>query len=123
VDEELRPQRVRGRRQGDTQSLPIYLDNLAHECRSVYLKEALFRWQELRALEIVWDEIGSEFDGEEIISTENRGQINEAKDLLGAVLADCGRKARPPEPRAEYVEHYRAMVKNVIRMFGLQETQ
>jgi hypothetical protein len=121
VEEALKPQRVR-RMKGDTVSLPEYLTHLAAECRETLLKESLQRWQEARSIELVWDEIGEEFDGEEFVRADNREHIAAAKEIFSRVFADCGRKARPPEPKPEFVEHHRELVAHCLRMFGLEDS-
>lgn len=115
-------ERLKGRRAGEKVNLPTYLDGLAASCRRVYLEEASHRWQELRAIEILWDEICGEFGGEDVVRLELRQKLLQARECLGTVFEDCHRKRRP-EPPMELVESYRQHVRDVIRMFGLEHLE
>ena len=75
------------------------------------------RWQELRAVEVVWEEIADEFDGEHPARPEARQTVVDAK----ARLVELNREAEGasdkhdlPDPTEEQIDLTRQIVERVV---------
>ena len=115
----VRPWRQRVR-QPESITVPEFLRSLAAEIREDAYKELSFRWQELRAAELVTAEIAKTFDGEDPLQPEGRVWLEAAKVLAQQHLARLGRK-KLPEPNVAHLAHTQGLVDNGLAALGLVE--
>ena len=115
----VRPWRRRVR-QSDSVTVPEFLRSLAAEIREDAFNELSFRWQELRAVELVTAEIAETFDGEDPLQPKVRQWLEETKERAKEHLARLGRK-RLLEPGEAHLEHTHKLVNNGFAALGLTE--
>ena len=107
-------------------TVPDFLRGLAKELRKDMWSDLSLRWRELRAVEIVWDEIAGEFDGEPIVDEKMRRLRDETRDKLmqlSGVFSANGQKKRLPEPAAAFVDQLRDAVKQAYIHMGWIEPE
>ena len=105
-------------------SVPEFLRGLHEELRASLFSEAKLRWQELRALETVWEEIAADFDGEDPVHPDLRTHLDETKRRLRALiqeLAPAKRTKKLPEPTEVLLAQYRGLVDRAFHQMGLLE--
>ena len=80
-------------------------------------------WREMRALEIVWAEIGDEFDGVDPVHPDMRSRLIETKDALVVLIEQLAgaKKRKRPEPEAELVGEVRNLIDQAFEKLGLLE--
>jgi len=117
LPDEVQANPVRGWRKREKVSVPEFLRGLALEMRTNLQEALVLRWQELRALEIVWNEIAAEFDGEDTLHPELR---REANDTGAKIKALAGKKAKSlPGPEDPMVTDTRELVDQAFEALGL----
>jgi hypothetical protein len=104
-------------------TLPLFLRGLEWDIRAGGLQRLLLLWQEMRALELVWEEIAGDCDGEDL---RHRDVVAEATALRSRLLeliqdASPKRAKKPPEPNEEALTGVRHHVAEAMRMFGFRE--
>jgi hypothetical protein len=92
-----------------------FLRSLAAELRDDLLDVLALRWQELLAVELVWDELGEEFGGEDPVSPELRAKAAAASALLQALVKQMGGLRRLVEPDEATVAEARTAVDEAYR--------
>jgi len=118
--ERVRPWRKQTR--GGTVTVPLFLRSLAEEVREDAFKEVCVRWQELKAMEIVAEEIAQHFDGEEPLPAETRTRLESCKETLTRLNAGLFNKPRRlPEPTPQLLEEVRGLVDRGLAALGLVE--
>jgi hypothetical protein len=115
----VRPWRQQ-RRSKESVTVPEFLRSLAAELREEAFNVLSFRWQELRAVELVTAEIAVTFDGEDPLQPEVRQWLDATKLTAREHLARLGRK-RLPEPSEEHLQHTHKLVDNGFAAMGLTE--
>jgi hypothetical protein len=115
----VRPWRQHRRSSHDV-TVPEFLRSLAAELREDALKELCMRWSELRAVEIVLDEIAEQFDGGDALHPDARGWLTGARATARELAQRLGRK-RLPEPGEAYIERTRALIDQGFAALGLME--
>jgi hypothetical protein len=111
---------VKGWRKRKTLTVPEFLRGLSHDLSANIEAELALRWQELRAVEIVWDEIALEFDGEDAAHPDLRARAAATKEKavgLAAKLHPPRRKL--PKPKEELVAMTRNIVDQAFDALGL----
>jgi hypothetical protein len=102
-------------------TVPEFLRSLALECRDDGAALTVHLWQELRALEQVWQDLASEYGGEDIVLAENR----EKADGAARRLRDCARafgvRKLPDQPDTRFVEAWTTVVNDAFKHLGLME--
>jgi len=120
--EELKTESRRARRKRSSLTVPQFLLGLAQDVREGQRRVALYRWKELRAIEIVWDEIAAELGCDDVLHPSARQMAETAKEKLRSLIEAGGTKRRkPPGPDEAIVEHYRQLAQSVLRTFQLLE--
>ncbi len=108
-------------------TVPEFLRGLAKELRKEMWDDLSLRWRELRALETVWEEIASEFDGEQVVYRKMRNLADETRDRLqqvAGVFSTGGQKRRLPAPSSDFVDQLRDAVKEAyIRMGWIEDEE
>jgi hypothetical protein len=115
----VRPWRQR-QRQSEHLTVPEFLRSLALELKEDAFKELSVRWRELRAVEIVLDEIAEQFDGEDALHPDARGWLTNSRSAALRVTERLGRK-RLPEPGEDYLSRTRALIDQGFAALGLVE--
>jgi hypothetical protein len=111
-----RPRRVRDWRNARGQmGVNEFLRSLAAELRDDLLGVLALRWQELRAVELVWDELSEEFAGEDPVSRELRASAAEVATTLRALAREMGGTRHLAEPDEATVEEARKAVDDAFR--------
>ena len=88
-------------------------DDLATALEERTAALAIDCWQGLRAVELMWDELSEEFDGEDIVRSFWRELVSECKERLAKLaqaLAPSDEEIDLPEPTEDQVELRRAFV-------------
>jgi hypothetical protein len=99
------------RGKGQTITTPYFLRSLAQEIREDLQKELLFRWQELRGVEVVAAEIGASVDGDDILEPETRAQLDATIAAVRTLNNKVSSKPRPlPEAGVEFLEQSRSLM-------------
>jgi hypothetical protein len=81
---------------------------------------ALYRHQELLAVETVWQEIRDQLDGEEVVRADRLELVAATRQQLLTVIRDA-KRGKALQPTSEQLEHYRGMVADVLHNFQLLE--
>jgi len=103
-------------------TVPIFLRAVAEELRQDAFKELSVRWRELRAVEIVAEEIAQSFDGEDPLHPDIRARL-----VTGAAVAKetnaslFPRPRRLPEPEEDFLDRTRALIDHGFAALGLVE--
>lgn len=104
--------------------LPVFLRKLAQDMRREALVELKLRWQELRTVEVVWQEISEQLDGEDPVDLENRRAAaagrRELRGLAESLVARTG-SLKLPEPRPETVDQMRRIFE--VELDSLNRTE
>ena len=100
--------------------MPGFLRGLAEEMRQEVRREVVLRWQELRALEIVWAEVRGEFDGEDAVHPELRREAQEAAQKLRELGRQLGLR-RLEEPAEALVDQVRDCLDHAFKLLNLVE--
>ncbi|HLF79731.1 MAG TPA: hypothetical protein VJB57_19795 [Dehalococcoidia bacterium] len=123
LGEEVDKRRVRGWRKKASVTVPHFLAGVAEDLRREVHQGLALRWQEIRAVEVVWDEIALEFDGEDAAASELRAKAEEVKTaLLDLNRRISGTRARPlPEADDAAMTRMRELVDQAFKVLGLLE--
>jgi hypothetical protein len=84
-------------------SVPVYVAQVSEHVREAAAEAVTFRWQELRALERVWDEMGADFDGEDPVNPVLREDAASARKTLEDLACRYAIK-RLPEPAQDFID-------------------
>ena len=103
LQETVDPRKIKGWRHQKEVTVPEFLAGLAEELRLDTLAEVRLRWQELRALDMVWDAIRDEFDGEDPVQPTLRESARATAETLQALAQRCGLK-KLPEPTQAFLD-------------------
>ncbi len=87
----------------ETVKASMYLANLSEQARDLAADDVLIRWKELRALEIVWEVMAQDFDGEDPVDPELRALAAKTGTLLAQLAGRCGLK-KLPEPGQDFID-------------------
>jgi hypothetical protein len=119
--EKVDPAAVRHWRKQKTISVPLFLRGLFDELRVMMLQNADQCWREMRALEIVWAEVGDEFDGVDPVHPDLRSRLSETREALGALMEQLAgpKKRKRPEPDGQLVGEVRKMIDQAFEKLGL----
>jgi hypothetical protein len=115
----VRPWRQSVRRPENV-TVPEFLRSLAAEVREDAFKELCVRWQELRAVEIVLDEIAETFDGEDAMPPDARAWLISCRATALAYQPRLGKK-RLPEPTEDFLQRAQALVDQGFEALGMVE--
>jgi len=63
---------------------------------------------------VVWQEVGTEFDGEDPVDPTLRAKAAETRESLQALALRLGRKARLPEPDEAALDRCREMAEQAL---------
>ncbi len=111
-----RPRRVRDwRKSRKNMQVNEFLRSLAREMRTELLADIALRWQELRAVELLWDEIADEVAGEDPVGPETRAKADEVAALLESLAKELGRSSCLVEPDAAMVAEARETVDQAFK--------
>lgn len=106
-------------RQGDAKPRWRTVRDFALERRSSLVDKVVQRWQELRAIEMVWDEIARTFDGEDAVSPDRRQSMTSLQARLQRLAAALPKGKRLlTGPDEAQVEQIRAEVRAVYDQLG-----
>jgi hypothetical protein len=101
-----------------------FFRGIAEEQRYWLLNDALARWQELKAVEVVVQEIAAQFDGENPLSPELLTKANETDKRLRKLVSElAGRERKAPKPTEQLIGEARARIENALDYLGLRETR
>ena len=93
--EELETESKHARRKRSSVTLPQFLLGLAQDVRQGQRRVALYRWKELRAIEIVWDEIAAELGCDDVVHPDRfDGARPSERGEEGQRFDQAGRKRR-----------------------------
>ena len=120
LGEQVAKEKVRAWRKQESVTVPEFLYGLAGELKREVLEHALLRWRELRALEVVWEEIGTEFGGEDVVDPRLREQATETATLLRECIKELGGR-RLPEPGDDFLQRTREVVEQAFTLLHLVE--
>ena len=105
-------------------STPFFLCGVAEDIQSQLRDQLKLRWQEVRALEILWTEIAAEFGGADPRHPELKAKADElsadARELATRLFA---RPRKAPEPTDEVLAGMRERVDRAFGYLGLIETK
>ena len=108
-------------------TVPEFLRGLSKELRKEMWDDLSLRWRELRAVETVWEEIASEFDGEPVVNRKMRNLADETRERLqqvAGVFSAGGQKRRLPAPSSDFVDQLRDAVKEAyVRMGWIEDEE
>jgi hypothetical protein len=82
------PRRLRDWRRPGEMQVNEFLRSLAREQREDLLSVLALRWQELRAVELVWDELAAEFGGADPVEPQFREKVAEAAGRMRALARE-----------------------------------
>ena len=94
---------------------------VAAEVRELLLADVLARWQELRALETLWDELATELGVESILTAEMRQLADATRASLQKQVQRLNGPKHPPEPDEVFMEAVRSQVERAFGYLGLVE--
>ena len=121
---EMPPLPVRNWRKQETLTVPVLLGGLAEEIRAEAQSHVELRWQEVRALQIVWGEVAAHFDGADPRHPELVDEADNVAANCEALLRRAWlRPKRLPEPTEQQLDDIRARVERAFEYFGLRETR
>lgn len=106
------------RRKGDT-TVPEFLRGVAEELRVETLRDLASIWRQVRALELVWDELASEFGGVDPVHPSLRAKTAALATRLRAIASELGGKRRLGEPDEVMLDQLRATAKEGFDHLGL----
>jgi hypothetical protein len=115
------PKVVKRWRKSKEVNIPELLLGLAEEVRALLLGDVLARWQELRALELAWQGLSSEFEGESLLLPEVGQWTAEARLKLLAQVERLSGPRRLPEPEPDLVEAVQDRVERAMGFLGLYD--
>ncbi len=118
LGESINVRKARTWRREKAVSVPEFLAGLALEVREYAVAEVITRWKELRALEIVWEVLRTEFDGVDPVVPEVRATATAASTTLRE-LAHRYRIKRLPEPERDYIDRTWELVDQVFDQLKL----
>jgi hypothetical protein len=101
-------------------TVPDFLRSLAAELREDAYKELCVRWQELRAVEIVCEDIRQSSDGEDAMHPDVRDWLDACRKMAMDYIERLGKK-RLPEPSDDYLQRTRGLVDQGFAALGLTE--
>ena len=91
---------------------------LAKDARGDAVALLLHLWSEVAAVEVIWAELTTEFDGVDPIQAGLREQAGELKARLEAVATDLKVKKRQAAPDADHQDQYHAWIDNGLEQLG-----
>ena len=115
---------VRGWRRRERITVPEFLRGVHEELRASLFRDARYRWQELRALETVWEDIAADFEGEDPVHPDLRAKLDETERRLRALIQEltpAKRTKKLPEPTEVLLAQYRGLVDRAFHQMGLLE--
>ena len=115
----VRPWR-RERKAGREVTVSFFLRSLAAELRDDAYEELSVRWRELRAVEVVAEEIAESFDGEGALHPDVRGWLASCREQAQTYLQQLGKK-RLPEPGDDHVQRAQQLVDRGMAAMSLTE--
>jgi len=104
------PRRVRDWHKPGEMQVNEFLRSLANEVRGDLLEVLVLRWQELRAVEVVWEELSAEFGGADPVDTQFRAKVAEASERMQALAREFNATRRLVEPNTAVVADARKAV-------------
>lgn len=105
-------------------TVPMFLRDLQRDLEASLRRELSLRWRELRAIDQLWAEAKTQFDGECIRHPRVLELAEKTKTRLIALsgaLAREGKRPRLPEPSPELVEQFRAVIRHAYTQHGWAE--
>jgi len=96
-----------------------FLRSLAREQRRDLVGVLALRWQELRAVELAWAELATEFGGEDPVGPELREIAVDLSADLRALATELGATNRLTEPEEETTEQLRTAVDDAYNQLEL----
>jgi hypothetical protein len=105
-----RPRRVRDWHQSDRIEVNEFLRSLAAELRNDLVEVLALRWQELRAVELLWDELTDEFGGADPVDPQFREKVVDAAARMKALAKEMNATRRLVEPGEAVVAEARRAV-------------
>jgi hypothetical protein len=100
--------------------VPLYLLGQSLILADRLARTARYRYQELLAIETVWQEIRDQLDGEEIVRSDRLELAAETKQQLLTLIGDS-KRGKALQPTMEQLEQYRGRVAEVLHAFHLLE--
>ena len=100
-----------------------FFTSVAGDIRRELQEQIDFRWQELRAIEILRTELATRFDGEDPLLPEVRQEADQVSDLLRDLSQRlAGKPRRLPEPTESILLDMRGHVDASFAHFNLRVT-
>ena len=107
----LKPaRRVRDWRRAGEMQVNEFLRSLAAELREDLLDVLALRWQELRAIEVVWVELSAEFGGADPVDPQFRAKVAEASERMQALAKELNATTKLIDPGEPVVAEARKAV-------------
>lgn len=100
-------------------SIPEVLRGVAEEVRHEALNRLGLHWKELRALESVWAELATEFEGEDPLHPDLRTKATDTAATLRSLAAELGGRRRLVEPDEAMLDEVRSLVEGAFKQLGL----
>src|SRR5690606_10148530 len=94
------PRRARDWRRTGRMEVNEFLRSLAKEVREAFVAALALRWQELRAVELLWQELSEKFGGADPVDPQFRDKAKTASARLQALAREFNATSRlmdPPE--------------------------
>jgi hypothetical protein len=104
-------------------SVPTFLRSLGESVREDAFDELFLRWQELRAVEVVTDEIAASFDGEDPLHPEVRQKLQTCVESVHETnaLLSRGKPRSLPGPDDGHLGRTRDLIDQAFHVFGFVE--
>ena len=113
------PRRPRDWRRPGQMEVNEFLRSLAREQRRDLVEVLALRWQELRAVELAWAELATEFGGEDPVGPELREIAVEGATALRALATELGATKRLTEPDEEMIAELEAALDEAFARLDL----
>ena len=104
------PRRVRDWHRSGEMEVNEFLRSLARDLRNDLVEVLALRWQELRAVELVWDELAEEFGGADPVDPQFREKVAEASGRMQALAKEMNATRRLLEPDEDVLAEARKAV-------------
>ena len=119
IEEQEGPSRTpRDWRKLETMSASELFRGLTKDARNDAVALLIHLWRELAALEVIWAELATEFDGVDPIQAGLREQVRDLRERLEAVATDLKVKKRPAAPDADHLDKYHSWIDNGLEQLG-----
>lgn len=110
------------RRKGGRVTIPEWLRELAAQLRSTLVDEIRYRWHELRCIELLWDDMATQWDGVDPAHPTVRAKVEEAREGLRRMAATVPQGVvLLTEPPEEKVASLRTYVREAYELLGWAE--